>query len=124
MPLVAALLATALPQCPSLEGVWVQGKGERVLVMQQDGCRLTGTVAEPANQVLHVRGFWDGSIWPMAATRLGKCATTAWGSIRAGPDDTLLVHVRGSDGLCGPDGSPGSGPRALDVTITYRRPPR
>lgn len=56
-------LAAAGPACPTMEGVWAQGSGERILVLQQDGCRLSGTVAEPDNQVLHVRGFWAGSDW-------------------------------------------------------------
>ncbi len=122
MPLLTLLaLAAADPACPSMEGVWAQGRGERILVMEQEGCRLSGTVAEPANQVLHVRGFWTGAGWTMAATRLGRCATTAWGAIRAGGADTMLIDVRGSDGLCGEDGAAGPGPMTFNATMTYRR---
>jgi hypothetical protein len=122
MPLLTMLaLAGAAATCPNMEGVWRQGAGARVLVMRQQGCRLSGTVAEPANQILEVSGFWTGAGWTMAATRRGVCATTAWGSIRADGSDTMLVNVRGSDGLCGPNGAPGAGPTEFDATMTYRR---
>jgi hypothetical protein len=119
--LILVALAAASPECPRMEGVWMQGSGERVMVMEQEGCLLRGSVAEPSNQVLHVRGFWTGTLWTMAATRLGACATTAWGTIRAEGADRMIVNVRGTDGLCGENGTPGPGPRQLDATIVYRR---
>ena len=122
MAFLATLLAASLAgECPNMEGVWAQGSGERILVMEQDGCRLKASVAEPENQVLHVRGFWTGSGWTMAATRLGRCSTTAWGTIRAGEEGSMLINVRGSDGLCGPGGAAGTGPVTFNATITYRR---
>ena len=122
MPLMTLLaLSAAGAQCPNMEGVWRLGRGERILVMQQHGCRLSGTVAEPGNQILEVSGFWTGSGWTMAATRRGLCATTAWGSIRADGPDKMLINVRGSDGLCGADGAPGTGPTEFNATMTYVR---
>ena len=121
--LVLALQAAQAGACPAMEGVWAQGRGERILVMEQEGCRLSGTVEEPGHNTLHVRGFWTGSGWTMAATRIarGGCGTTAWGSIRARGADTMLINVRGSDGLCGEGGRPGAGPATFDATMTYRR---
>ena len=122
MPITTLLaLLAAEPNCPNMEGVWAQGTAERILVIEQTGCRLSGSVAEPQNQVLHVRGFWTGPGWTMAATRLGLCATTAWGSIRASGRDTMLINVRGSDGLCGEKGAPGAGPKSLNFVMTYKR---
>ena len=118
MPLLTLLVfAAATPACPDMAGVWLQGRGERVLVMKQDRCRLTGTVAEPKNQILEVNGFWTGQTWTMAATRTGACATTAWGFIRPEGTDTMLIHVRGSDGLCGPGGAAGGGPIELKADL-------
>ncbi len=114
-------LAAASPACPDIQGVWMQGRGERILVMEQDACRLRGTVAEPDNQILEVRGFWTGEQWTMAATRRGVCATTAWGHIRTSGPDIMLINVRGTDGLCGAKGTAGAGPASMDATMTYRR---
>ena len=119
LTLIAA--AAGSPDCPNMAGVWAQGSGERIMVVEQEGCLLRGRVAEPGNQLLEVRGFWTGSAWTMAATRLGLCATTAWGSIRASGADTMLINVRGSDGLCGANGGPGAGPTRFNATLTYRR---
>jgi hypothetical protein len=125
MSIVLAVLAqaAAADACPRLEGVWALAGGERIMVLEQDGCRLRGTVAEPGDNMLHVRGFWTGGRWTMAATRIAAagCATTAWGAIRAGASDTMLVDVAGSDGLCGPEGRPGTGPVRFSATMTYRR---
>ena len=109
--------------CPSLAGVWTLAENKRVMVLDQEGCRLVGTVQEPLNQTLHVRGFWTGSYWTMSATRVAAsgCGTTAWGSIAAADANRMLIRVRGSDGLCAPDGSAGTGPAEFDATMTYRR---
>lgn len=122
MPFLTLLaLAGASPACPDMAGVWMLGRGERILVMEQNGCRLSGTVAEPENQILEVRGFWTGGAWIMAATRRGLCVTTAWGQIQSSGPETMVINVRGSDGLCGASGGPGPGPTKVDATMRYRR---
>jgi hypothetical protein len=109
--------------CPNLEGVWALGKGERIMVMEQNGCRLYGTVREPKNNVLHVRGFWTGRSWTMAATRVSAegCGTTAWGSIRAGDANRMLINVRGTDGLCGEGGTTEARPSEVNFDMVYIR---
>ena len=129
LPLLAALAAEPAAVCPSLEGVWALARNERVMVMEQEGCRLSGTVHEPRNNVLRVRGFWRGSYWTMAASRVSAngCGTTAWGTIRK-EAERMLVNVLGTDGLCRDDGAPGKGPAEFDFTMIYLRkdapPPR
>jgi hypothetical protein len=109
--------------CPSMEGVWALGKGERIMVMQQNGCRLSGKVQEPGNNVLHVEGFWTGAAWTMAATRISAqgCGTTAWGSIRAGDQNRMLINVRGTDGLCGDKGPAEAAPSEFNFNMVYVR---
>jgi hypothetical protein len=115
---LAGLMAAAQPAgpaaCPDVSGVWAQPNGARILVMEQDGCRLTATVQEP-KAVLTVKGFWTDGVWMMAASRAqgDGCGTTAWGVIRADGPERLLINVRGSDGLCG------DGPSEFDATMTY-----
>ena len=121
MLFAAQAAPTAL--CPNLEGVWALGKGERIMVMQQNGCRLSGKVQEPGNNVLHVEGFWTGGSWTMAATRISAqgCGTTAWGSIRAGDPNRMLINVRGTDGLCGGKGPTEAAPSEFNFNMVYVR---
>ena len=109
--------------CPSMAGVWRLADNKRIMVLEQEGCHLSATVQEPLNHTLHVRGFWTGQYWTMSATRLsaGGCGTTAWGSIAAADSNRMLIRVRGTDGLCAPDGSPGTGPAEFDATMVYTR---
>ena len=123
LSMMALARTTQEAPCPDVAGVWAQGRGERIMVLEQEGCLLRGTVQEPMNHTLHVRGFWTGSGWTMAATRIAAsgCGTTAWGSIRPGPGGAMLINVRGSDGLCGDGERPPTGPISFDATMTYRR---
>ena len=121
--LQAAVAQAPATQCPNLSGLWALPDNKRIMVMEQEGCELRGTVQEPQNNVLHVRGFWRGGYWIMSATRrsIGGCGTTAWGSIAFGGPDRMLINVRGTDGLCEPDGSPGKGPAEFNATMVYTR---
>ena len=115
----AAAAPQPLTACPHVEGVWTQPNGARILVMEQDDrCRITAKVQEPRAE-LTVKGFWTGRAWTIAASRAQAdgCRTTAWGSLRAADADRLLINVRGSDGLCAPDGKP----QTFDATMTYLR---
>ena len=121
LAVLAALAQQPVPPaaaCPSVEGVWAQPNNSRIMVLEQDGCRLSATVQEPTG-VLHVRGFWTGAAWTMSATRAQRdgCGTTAWGSIRTSDPNVLLINVRGSDGLCDPGGKP----MQFNATMTYLR---
>ena len=103
--------------CPRVAGVWGQPDNARILVMEQQGCDLSATVQEP-QAVLRLKGFWDGGVWVIAASRSQNdgCGTTAWGTLRLADADRMLINVRGTDGLCG-----GGKPTELDATMTYLR---
>jgi hypothetical protein len=101
-----------------MEGVWAMGSGQRIMVLEQEGCTLSGTVQEP-QAVLRVRGFWTGSGWTMSASRSQNdgCGSTAWGSIRQADPNRMVINVSGTDGLC--DG--GKPQQFTGVSMTYTR---
>ena len=115
--LMAAQPTSAAEACPRVAGVWGQPDNARILVMEQQGCELTATVQEP-QAVLRVKGFWEGGVWVIAASRSQNdgCGTTAWGTMRLAEANRLLIYVRGSDGLCG-----GGKPVEFNATMTYLR---